>query len=66
MSMLLLDDKEGLERIAQALILSNPDPMYRAGIAVLAHALGADNVRLSPIAPTLAQLVGAVDGGVPR
>ena len=59
MSMLLLDDKEGLERIAQALLISNDDPMYRAGVIVLAHALGADKVRLSSSAFCLTQLANS-------
>ncbi len=47
---------DDIERVAQALILSNPDPNFRAGVAALAHALGARNVRIRPGAPTLAQL----------
>lgn len=63
MSVVLTEDKEGIERIAQALILSNPDLQFRAGVAVLAHALGADNVRMSPNAPTLTQMVSAGKAG---
>ena len=35
-----------IETIAQAIILSNPNPDFRAGVQALAHALGAKNLRL--------------------
>ena len=47
---------EDIERIAQALIIANPDPMYRAGIATLAHALGAKRVVAAGL-PDVAQMV---------
>jgi hypothetical protein len=52
---------EDIERIAQALIIANPDPMYRAGVATLAHALGARNVRVLPGTPTITQMVSGVE-----
>jgi len=45
-----------IERVAQALILSNPDPQFRAGVAALAHALGATNVRIRQGTPTIMQI----------
>jgi hypothetical protein len=54
MSLWMSDD---VEKIAQALILSNSDPNFRAGVAALAHALGARNVRVTPGMPTIAQIV---------
>ena len=39
---------EDVKRIAEALVNSNPDPAFRYGVALLAHALGAD-LRQEPI-----------------
>lgn len=48
---------DDIERVAQALILSNHDPNFRAGVAALAWALGAKRVTVMPGVPELAQLV---------
>jgi hypothetical protein len=50
---------DDVEKIAQALILANLDPQFRAGVATLAHALGARKVRVSPGTPTVAQIIEA-------
>lgn len=47
-----------IERVAQGLILANPDPAFRAGVIALAHALGAKRLALSTNAPSLMQLCG--------
>ena len=56
MSMWFPDD---VEKIAQALIISNPDPQFRAGVATLAHALGAKRITVMQGVPTVAQMVSA-------
>lgn len=38
-------------------MLANPDPQFRAGVAALAWALGANRVTVGPHVPDLAQLV---------
>lgn len=48
-----------IERVAQALILSNPDPQFRAGVAALAYALGATNVRAKQEIPTIMQIASS-------
>lgn len=48
--------RDEIERVAQALVLANDDPQFRAGVAALAHALGATNVRIAPGMPTIGQL----------
>ena len=48
---------DDIERVAQALILSNHDSSFRAGVAALAWALGAKRVTAMPGVPDLTQLV---------